>query len=64
MEHCTQLIAKIEALTPLEPQPEPEPTLTPAAEPESFSVAAYAAAHGLDARELRKHLRADGLTTE
>jgi cell division septation protein DedD len=50
------LIAKIEALPPLTPEPTP-----PAAEPESFSVAAYALSHGLDARELRKKLRASGL---
>jgi hypothetical protein len=51
------LIAKIEALPPLV-APEPEPT------PQPFSVAAYAALHGLhglDARELRKKLRASGL---
>jgi hypothetical protein len=53
-----QLIAKIEALSPLA-APEPDPT--PAAEPETFTVAAYAAQHGLDARELRKALRASGL---
>ena len=44
-----------------EPTPEPEPTPAPAAEPEAFSVAAYAKQHGLDGRELRKKLRADGL---
>jgi hypothetical protein len=58
-----QLIAKIEALPPLvAPEPDPTPEPTPAAEPEPtpqpFSVAAYAALHGLDARELRKKLRA------
>jgi hypothetical protein len=47
------LIAKIEALPPLSPPPQPEP--------EAFSVASYARTHGLDARELRKKLRADGL---
>ena len=55
-----QLIAKIEALQPLAaPSPTPEPT--PAGEPEAFSAASYAAAHGLDGRELRKKLRAAGL---
>ena len=55
------LIAKIKALPPLaapsraDARAEPEPT------PESFSVAAYAAAHGLDGRELRKKARATGL---
>jgi hypothetical protein len=49
------LIAKIEALPPLEPTPPAEP------EPKPFSVASYAAAHGLDGRELRKKLRAAGL---
>jgi hypothetical protein len=59
-----QLIAKINALPPLaapEPTPTPaaaEPEPTPAAE---FSAASYAAAHGLDGRELRKKLRAAGL---
>jgi hypothetical protein len=52
------LIARINALPPL-PTPEATPTPTPAAE--SFSVAAYATAHGLDGRELRKKLRASGL---
>jgi hypothetical protein len=57
-----QLIAKIDALPPLAaPEATPEPTPTPAAEPTPFSVAAYASAHGLDARELRKALRATGL---
>ena len=60
------LIAKIEQLPPLAaPSPTTDPTPTPAAEPEPtpqpFSVAAYAAAHGLDGRELRKKLRAAGL---
>jgi hypothetical protein len=70
------LIAKIEALPPLvapEPDPtpaaKPEPTAEPeptpaaaaAAEPAAFSAATYAAAHGLDGRELRKKLRASGL---
>jgi hypothetical protein len=53
-----QLIAKIEALPLLAAPPaaaEPTPT------PESFSAASYAAAHGLDGRELRKKLRASGL---
>jgi hypothetical protein len=52
------LIARITALPSLEPTPTPaaaEPT------PESVSVAGYAAAHGLDGRELRKKLRASGL---
>jgi hypothetical protein len=49
------LIAKIEALPPLEPTP------AAAGEPEAFSAASYAAAHGLDGRELRKKLRAAGL---
>ena len=49
------LIAKIEQLPPLAA---PEPIPAPAAE--SFSVAAYAKAHGLDGRELRKLLRASG----
>jgi hypothetical protein len=52
------IIERIEALPPLA-APEPEPT--PAAEPAEFSVAAYAREHGLDARELRKKLRATGL---
>lgn len=47
-----RLIAKINALPPLAA---PDPT------PQPFSVASYAAAHGLDGRELRKKLRADGL---
>jgi hypothetical protein len=57
------LIAKINQLPPLEPTPATEPTPTPAAggEPEAFSAASYAAAHGLDGRELRKKLRAAGL---
>jgi hypothetical protein len=50
------LIARINALPLLEPIPTPAPT----AETE-FSVAAYATAHGLDGRELRKKLRASGL---
>jgi hypothetical protein len=54
-----QLIAKIEALPPFVAS-EPEPTPAAAAEPETFSVAAYAAAHGLDGRDLRKKLRAAG----
>ena len=49
------LIARIAKLPPLSP---PEPT--PAADAE-FSVAAYARAHGLDARQLRKQLRAANL---
>jgi cell division septation protein DedD len=44
-----------------QPTPTPEPAPTPAAEAAEFSVAAYARAHGLDARELRKKLRASGL---
>ncbi len=53
------LIAKIEALPPLAaPSRRLSPTPAAAAEPEAFSVAAYAAAHGLDGRELRKKLRA------
>jgi hypothetical protein len=56
------LIAKINSLPPLAaptqtPEAEPEPEPTPAAE---FSAASYAAAHGLDGRELRKKLRAAG----
>jgi hypothetical protein len=57
-----QLIAKIKALPPFvasEPEAISAPGPTPAAE--SFSVAGYAAAHGLDGRELRKKLRASGL---
>ena len=54
----TAIIARINQLPPLA-APEPTPTPTPAAE--SFSVAGYAAAHGLDGRELRKKLRASGL---
>jgi hypothetical protein len=54
------LIAKIEALPPLDTQP-PTPEPPAAAEPASFSVPGYAAAHGLDGRELRKKLRAVGL---
>jgi hypothetical protein len=50
-----QLIAKINALPPLEPTPEPTP-----AEPTPLSVAGYAKAHGLDGREIRKKLRAAG----
>ena len=56
----TALIAKIEAL-PLVPAPVPDPTPAAAGEPEAFSAASYAAAHGLDGRELRKKLRAAGL---
>jgi hypothetical protein len=55
------LIAKIEALPPLEPTREPEPTPTPVPTSEAFTVAGYAALHGLDGRELRKKLRAAGL---
>jgi hypothetical protein len=54
-----QLIAKIDRLPPVA-APEPEPTPAAAAEPETFSVAAYAAAHGLDGHDLRKRLRAAG----
>jgi hypothetical protein len=50
------LIARIEALPPLEPTPTP----TPAPETD-FSVAAYAREHNLDGRDLRKRLRAAGL---
>ncbi len=53
-----KLIDRINELPPLEPTPAPKPTL--AAEPETFSVAAYAKAHGLDGREIRKKLRATG----
>ena len=49
------IIARINALPPLSP---PEPT--PAAEPETFSVAGYAKQHGLDGREIRKKLRGVG----
>ena len=59
-----QLIAKIEALPPLaapEATPEPPAAAEPEPTPQPFSVAAYAAAHGLDGRELRKKLRAAGL---
>jgi hypothetical protein len=52
------LIAKITKLPPLDAPPTPEPT---PAEPMPFSVASYAKVHGLDARELRKKLRATGL---
>jgi hypothetical protein len=52
------IIDRINALPPLV-APEATPTPTPAAE--AFSVAAYATAHGLDGRELRKKLRASGL---
>jgi hypothetical protein len=58
------LIAKITKLPPLDapsPTPEPEPTPAAAGEPEAFSAASHAAAHGLDGRELRKKLRAAGL---
>ena len=54
------LVARITKLPPLV-APEPTPSPGPAAEPEAFSVAAYAKAHGLDARELRKRLRGSGL---
>jgi hypothetical protein len=50
------LIARIEALPPLEPTPTP----TPAPETD-FSVAAYAREHNLDGRDLRKRIRAAGL---
>ena len=52
------LIAKINDLPPLA-APEPTPAAEPT--PEVFSVAAYALSHGLDARELRKRLRGNGL---
>jgi hypothetical protein len=60
------LIAKINSLPPLAApsptaEPDPTPSPTPAAEPEAFSAAAYAAAHGLNPRELRQKLRAAGL---
>jgi hypothetical protein len=58
------LIGKIKQLPPLaapSPTPAPEPTSAAAGEPEAFSAASYAAAHGLDGRELRKKLRAAGL---
>jgi cell division septation protein DedD len=55
------LIAKIEALPKLTPEPTPEPTPDADPQPESFNVAGYALAHGLDAREVRKKLRAAGL---
>ena len=48
------LIARINQLPPL------EPTSTPT-QPVAFSVSGYAKDHGLDARELRKKLRAAGL---
>jgi hypothetical protein len=54
------LIARINQLPPLA-APEPEPTPAASGEPEAFSAASYAAAHGLDGRELRKKLRAAGL---
>jgi hypothetical protein len=60
----SQLIAKIEAPLPVaapEPDSTPKPTPAAAGEPETFSAASYAAAHGLDGRELRKKLRAAGL---
>ena len=44
-----------------ETDPTPEQTPGAAAEVEAFSAASYAAAHGLDGRELRKKLRAAGL---
>ena len=52
--------ALIDKITKLPPLAAPEPTPSPAAEPEAFSVAAYAKAHGLDGREIRKKLRATG----
>lgn len=56
------IIARINALPPLAaPEPTPAPAAEPTPTPESFSVAGYAAAHGLDGRELRKKLRASGL---
>jgi hypothetical protein len=54
------IIGRINALPPL-PAAEPTPTPTPTPAAESFSVAGYAAAHGVDGRELRKKLRASGL---
>jgi len=60
-QHCDRiseaLIVFYERVSPTASTP------TPAAEsePTPFSVAAYAAAHGLDGRELRKKLRANGL---
>lgn len=53
------IIARINALPPLA-EPEPTPAAAAAAEPETFSVASYAKAHGLDGREIRKKLRATG----
>jgi hypothetical protein len=51
------IIAKINSLPALA-APDPTPAAEP---PAAFSVASYAAAHGLDGRELRKKLRASGL---
>ena len=63
-QHLPKGLAKpaiIARITKLPPLAAPEPTPAAAAAPESFGVAAYAAQHGLDARELRKRLRASGL---
>jgi cell division septation protein DedD len=64
-ERFFKAIAKAKAAKPskakAKPAPKPEPEPTPAAEPDAFSVAAYAKQHGLDGRELRKKLRAGGL---
>lgn len=64
-ERLLNAIAAVKAAKPSKGQakakPLPEPTPTPTAEPESFSVASYAKEHGLDGRELRKQLRAEGL---
>ena len=60
-QHLPKGLAKpaiIARITKLPPLPTPEPT--PAAEPAEFSVAGYARAHGLDARDLRKRLRNAG----
>ena len=54
-----RIIAKHQRQLPPLAAPEPTP-LPPAAKPETFSVAAYAKAHGLDGREIRKKLRATG----